>query len=688
MEGRDNSYYDRRAQDVVKLEDITSSAHNAEILRSLRDNLALTDGSWDDLFIVDCDYNDENTFIVKEDDWGWLGYFIGRSKQIRYLHVNHLPEEDDEVDEFMKGICCNRSIEDISVGGEIKGVSITKHLAPFIMHNSKLKQLRLLNVDIDFDCARSLAMALSQRQEKTLTAISLCYNNLSNEALAEIIDALSGYKQLKSLHVEEELVERDEKYYEMLEQIIDLTCITSSEKNAEILRKLRDDEWDEETELSVDIFGVGEYFYPKEGGELGWLGYFIGRNNQIRELNVGSCLPEDDDHVDAFMKGLNRNRSIAELVFTHCDIDLGSLGSFIINNSNLRDLRLTGIEIGLESAQFLAMALNQRQDKSLSRVYLDQNNLTSDALAEIAAALSGYSLLESFSVSDNSLIGSGGCVSLGSIIKSAALHLKEVFFDGNDFNDEGLQTLAAALTNASNLRVLYLSKNRAITATGLRELSRLFHSDCPLETLHLEGMNIGDAGAEALADGLKGNTTLKHLTVSPHMAGITSVGWSAFSRLLCDTSSINNTYRSNHTLEHIGDDYDYDYDINPDRSLIFHSIGFDGIPSTVVRWVEINMTYRTQRAAKIKIGMCHPDIPVEVFFQHKLKFLPLIVSWFAGFEKEDLLLLSPNYRDCQNEFQERELSAIYKFIRAMPLPARDGQLRLKRSSGRKRKYDE
>ncbi|KAK1739045.1 hypothetical protein QTG54_010361, partial [Skeletonema marinoi] len=35
MESRDNNYYDVRAQDV-KLEDITSSAHNAEILRGLR----------------------------------------------------------------------------------------------------------------------------------------------------------------------------------------------------------------------------------------------------------------------------------------------------------------------------------------------------------------------------------------------------------------------------------------------------------------------------------------------------------------------------------------------------------------------------------------------------------------------------------------------------------------------------
>ena len=45
MERRDVDidYYEARAQDV-KLEDITSSAHNADILRRLRDNLAMIEG--------------------------------------------------------------------------------------------------------------------------------------------------------------------------------------------------------------------------------------------------------------------------------------------------------------------------------------------------------------------------------------------------------------------------------------------------------------------------------------------------------------------------------------------------------------------------------------------------------------------------------------------------------------------
>ena len=61
-----------------------------------------------------------------------------------------------------------------------------------------------------------------------------------------------------------------------------------------------------------------------------------------------------------------------------------------------------------------------------------------------------------------------------------------------DFDDEDLQTLATALTNATTLQSLWLSSNPSIAAAGLRALSQLFSSAsaCPLETLHIEDISI------------------------------------------------------------------------------------------------------------------------------------------------------------------------------------------------------
>eukprot|EP00984_Skeletonema_dohrnii_P013003 scaffold5350_cov98-Skeletonema_dohrnii-CCMP3373.AAC.1 len=359
----------------------------------------------------------------------------------------------------MEGMKHNRSIKEFRFHHEIEGDSIIDRLAPFIIHNTNLKQLRLLGIHFGLDCVHSLAVALIQCQHKSLTCLSLKFNNLSNVALEEIIAALSGYNQLESLCVKENLSRRDQKYYDMLAQIIDLKCITSSKKNAEILRKLRDNAWNEKEDLDVADYDsdCGEYFCSEEGDDWGWLGYFVGKNEQIRGVNLYN-LPEEDDEVDAFMEGLCRNQSIERLDIRRCEIDFSSLSPFIVNNGNLKDLRLFDVDIFC--AHSLAMALSQREHKSLTKFCLSGNNLSNEALEEISAALTGYSYLEEFGVSENNLIGRDGCESLGTIFRSSALYLKEVVLCGNDFDDENLQTLATALTNATTLRQFDLSHCR------------------------------------------------------------------------------------------------------------------------------------------------------------------------------------------------------------------------------------
>ena len=69
---------------------------------------------------------------------------------------------------------------------------------------------------------------------------------------------------------------RDFNYYEANAADISLEKITSSEKNAKVLRRLRDGD----DNLTCFILGSGRYFQFRmgKGDDLGWLGYFIGRS--------------------------------------------------------------------------------------------------------------------------------------------------------------------------------------------------------------------------------------------------------------------------------------------------------------------------------------------------------------------------------------------------------------------------
>ena len=229
-------------------------------------------------------------------------------------------------------------------------------------------------------------------------------------------------------------------------------------------------------------------------------------------------------------------------------------------------------------------------------------------------------------------------------------------------SDEGLQSFVEGMSNCCRLKELHLSYNRSITANGVASLSSMFRAEhCSLCTLALYNIHFGDEGAIALANGLIGNKSLTDLRFS--VESVTARGWDAFSTLLCDTSSVNNTYLSNHTLTEIGN---------------YHT------PLDIKDCLELNMKLNysnshNQATAICKILRSHPDIDVTPLFEFNLMCLPLVVAWF---EKAKLYLGEVN--EPAEVFKNRKLSAMFKFIRGMPKLAADGYYGKKKAKSKKR----
>ena len=102
--------------------------------------------------------------------------------------------------------------------------------------------------------------------------------------------------------------------------------------------------------------------------------------------------------------------------------------------------------------------------------------------------------------------------------------------------------MGALLTNSS-LGFLRLSHNN-FTARGCQSLAGLLEQPkSNLEELYLTSNGFGDEGARTFANAMATNSKLK--TLGLYDTGITAEGWSSsFSKVLCDTSSVNNTFRS------------------------------------------------------------------------------------------------------------------------------------------------
>ncbi|KAK1733999.1 leucine-rich repeat protein, partial [Skeletonema marinoi] len=399
---------------------------------------------------------------------------------------------------------------------------------------------------------------------------------------------------------------RDFDYYEERAQDVVLEDITSCEGNAEILQRLRRQDTSLKN-LTISDDADADNYIVGEGDDFGWLGYFIGNSKYLHDLDVYSL--GEGQNIEALIDGINRNRLIGSI---HIRTDLGdvnfrNLTPFFRNSHRLAQLELN-FEVGLECAQSIAFALGTSQCQSLESLRFQDCNLSDEGFAVIANALRTYSQLEELYLEKNN-IGLMGCIALGDSMRGwGASNLTILDLDDNAIEDQGLEALAAGMTN-TKLEELYLSRN-LITGAGLRSMSEYFQSEsCCLETLNLYRNVFGDEGAVALADGLMGNKSLTSLRFIPDESGITDVGWAAFSRLLCDPSSINSTYHSNHNIERIG---------GPEML---------STPLDITQYFELNVR---PHPAIHKILKSHPDLEMEPFFQWKLKLLPVVINWFQS----------------------------------------------------------
>ncbi|EJK75712.1 hypothetical protein THAOC_02555 [Thalassiosira oceanica] len=91
---------------------------------------------------------------------------------------------------------------------------------------------------------------------------------------------------------------------------------------------------------------------------------------------------------------------------------------------------------------------------------------------------------------------------------------------------------------------------------------------------------------------------------------ITARGWNEFSSILCDTSSIQATYNSNHTLQ---------------------SLGGYRIPQAVRLMLSLNQGNSKSRVAATKILQAHRHLDMRPLFGRELGLLPYVIAWLDHF---------------------------------------------------------
>jgi hypothetical protein len=344
--------------------------------------------------------------------------------------------------------------------------------------------------------------------------------------------------------------------------------------------------------------------------------------SNLTEIQLVDCV-FDDDGITIFAECIACNGMLRVLLIEDLNSDITEVGWVAIfaalqrSKCRLKELHLA-CSIETEAAAFSLSSALLIQNKTLKCLRLD--------FAELG------------------LVSTASWNAVFHFLRSPESTLED--FELDTFCDnEGFAALTNALANNNNLRhVKKLRLYENITEEGWVSFAAVLRNpNSTLERLDLTGNplnedcnNINDRAVVSLAEALVGNNILRELILDRKAINIV-----AFTRTLCNNSSIMSTYQSNHTLER----------------LSYEDV--EGVLADVlVQLLRLNRENSVSQAARLKIIKMHfsgREIKMQPFVEMELSLRPHAIAWMG--------------RD----------NSLYQFLRAMPSLLRKGD-------GKKRKH--
>ena len=152
-------------------------------------------------------------------------------------------------------------------------------------------------------------------------------------------------------------------YYEALAGTVNLEDVTSCERNQRILRRLRDNEWDEEY---LHITGAGERQFEEEyrieyrdsDDQWGWLAHFAAKNG-VGGIVLTDIGPHDINGKER-LGSFQHWRTVEKMEFHDCDLSseiFQMLDPLVKNSHHLRDMIIVECQLGNGRGRLLSLFL-------------------------------------------------------------------------------------------------------------------------------------------------------------------------------------------------------------------------------------------------------------------------------------------------------------------------------------------
>jgi len=635
------------AEEVVEDSDDEDEDYSNRLQHTLDGNvlqrLKQNDPAVSDLYIqLNCDDNGE--YYFNSINWKDDGNVISNNKQLKRIHITYdddkmmsierhgqqayiLGEEGhnlptrQQLQDFFSCLYRNSSIEticitSISIVGEFGG--------GFVEGLCGHPSLKRLEIGYVYDSLEKVKVGsigceafrkVLQHPESKLKHLRVSYTELDDQGLGILCDGLVGNSTIKRFFLDGNKNITSAGWRALAPVLQHTNCKLT-------ILSLK--------ETSVHDEGVNILGSALHGSSLKFLNLAL--NNSISSSGWRALL----NHLSqTLIETLNLSGSKID------DVGLDALSSI----GTLKSLTLCGNgSISQDGWRSFFEAL-QTRGIQLMKLNVSNSSISATALSRLLSNMSTLKYL----CTNYSSITSQGWVSLLTSIQDSNVNLEKLDLSHCSIDDEGLQLLVPLVSNMDSLKYLGLSDNVLVSTAGWQTLVEFFQSpNFVLEQLDIGENNLNDNTLIPLTSALVNNKTLQRLYLEEsfdedtgeYFSMITERGWDAVSNLICNKSSIMDTYNSNHIL---------------------HDVYCEFRPDDLIPLLELNKNKDKFEVARQKILQTHfsddgETSKLEELLDMELEMLPTVIAWMG----------SPTHADWRGGTNVSSLSAMYNLMRRVP----------------------
>ena len=416
---------------------------------------------------------------------------------INYNNITH-----EAADDIADAISCNIKLQELYLGSnglQTSGIikiarslqkisSLTKlcincnnitheaadDIADAISCNIKLQELNLGSNNLQ--ASGIIKIARSLQQISSLTKAYINNNNITDEAADDVAGAISCNIKLQELYLGSNGLQTSGiiKIARSLQKISSLTKLCINYNN--ITHEAADDIADA-----------------------------ISCNIKLQELYLGSNGLQTSSIIK-IARSLQNISSLTKLYINHnnmTDEAADYMTNVILCNSHLQEF-----DISVNSLQvpgIIKIAKGLQKISTLTKLYINNNNITEEAADDIAGIIVCNSYLQEVDIQASNLQTMGAIKIAQALQKISSL--TTLYINDNHITDEAADDIAAAIS-CNAMQVLDMSNNNLKT-TGVKKLVKSLQNVYTLTNLYMSNNNITDSAADDIAVAISCNPHLK-----------------------------------------------------------------------------------------------------------------------------------------------------------------------------------